>query len=189
MDITAVLGWGSLVWDPRTLPIQRTWFSDGPFIQVELLRKSANGRITFVLDGSALPVRSLWAVMDTTDEQKAIEGLRDREGIFKSNVKEHIGVWNKGDPTPACMLDLASWAEARSVTRVIWTKLPRKYNDLEEPASAEQISTYLAALTGRLREDAERYIRCAPGQIDTAYRRRIEAALGWTPLSTLASEK
>src|SRR5690348_5301348 len=51
----ACLGWGSLVWDPRALPIQREWFKDGPFAPIEFTRKSTDGRITLVIDPSAHP--------------------------------------------------------------------------------------------------------------------------------------
>jgi hypothetical protein len=41
----------------------------------------------------------------------------------------------------------------------------------------------LRELPNEKRRNAEEYIRRAPTQIDTAYRRRIETELRWTPLS------
>lgn len=177
----ACLGWGSLIWDPRTLAIQRQWFEDGPFICVEFLRKSSDGRITLVLDKSAPPVRSLWALMDATEIESAAEALREREGVPKNNKSKDIGRWITEKKSPANIIGLPEWAEAHGIEGVVWTALGRKFHDNDGPATAEEITAYLRGLTGRAREDAERYVRNAPPQIDTPYRRIIEAALGWIP--------
>jgi len=175
----ACLGWGSLVWDPRELAIQRQWFDDGPLIHVEFARQSQDGRITLVLVQAEKPVRSLWAVMDSTDLASAKTSLRKREGIPGKNEEKHIGTWSAGQPSPSLIPALAEWAGAHGIAHVIWTNLPPRFNGSETTPSAEQIVQYLGELTGAMREHAERYVRFTPRQINTAYRRRIEAALQW----------
>ncbi len=184
MSVIACLGWGSLVWDPRTLRIQRAWFEDGPLVRVEFLRKSSNGRITLVLDEAATPVRSLWAILDPTQIESAAEALREREGVLPKNANRDIGRWATGNPSPPNVVGLAEWAASRGVDGVVWTALPHKFHESGARASADDIAAYLQTLTGRAREDAERYVRRAPLQVDTAYRRVIEAKLGWTPKSS-----
>lgn len=179
MTTIACLGWGSLIWDPRELPIQRTWFKDGPFIHVEFARQSGDGRITLVLELSATPVRSLWAVMDTNDVAVARTALRKREGILEKNEGSHIGSWSSGQPSPKLIPGLPEWAGSRGVHHVIWTALPPKFSDNDQTPTVEQVVQYLSCLTGAQRDNAERYVRFAPKQIDTAYRRRIEAVLQW----------
>ena len=151
-------------------------------IRVEFARKSRDGRITLVLEASASPVRSLWAVMDATDLAAAREALCDREGVTKKNESAYIGSWSVGDASPSAIRDLEPWARARGVDHLIWTALPPKFDEGEHKPTEGQIVGYLSSLVGAMRENAERYIRQAPRQIDTAYRRRIEAALHWTPV-------
>lgn len=176
----ACLGWGSLIWDPRGLPIRRQWFEDGPFAPVEFTRKSSDGRITLVIDPGAVPVRLLWAQMVPTDLPDARQALADREGIERGGSSALIGSWREREDAPATIPDLPTWAKTHGLDAVVWTALGPKFDGENASPSAEMVIQYLQSLKGTLREHAERYIRCTPRQIDTEYRRRIEAALGWS---------
>jgi hypothetical protein len=45
-----ILGWGSLIWDPRDLPHQEPWLDDGPKLPLEFSRISKDRRLTLVID-------------------------------------------------------------------------------------------------------------------------------------------
>ena len=179
MTNIACLGWGSLIWDPRNLPIRRYWFDDGPLIPLEFARQSMDDRITLVISCDARPVRSLWALMDSDSLNDARKRLQRRE---RTTNPEHIDDWSRGRLSPVSIPGLSEWAVARNVDSVIWTALPPRFNgeDDRQPR-VEEVLGHLRALSGTKRDEAEKYIRRAPRQIDTAYRRRIEAELHWLP--------
>jgi hypothetical protein len=175
----ACLGWGSLIWDSGSLPIQREWFKDGPFAPVEFTRQSSDGRITLVVQPGASPVRLLWAHMLPTDVQTATEALRDRERIPRDNWTSKIGSWQQGQTATDNIPELSKWAEGHCLDAVVWTALGPTFDGRDTVPSVDQVIEYLRGLTGTTRDNAKRYIERAPRQIDTEYRRRIEAALGW----------
>ncbi|MBH2983172.1 hypothetical protein I5M90_07245 [Serratia marcescens] len=175
----ACLGWGSLVWDPRELPIQGQWFEDGPLIHVEFARQSQDGRITLVLSETEWLVHSLWSTIESKDLAFCVEALRHREGILKKNAERHVCRWSAGQPSPTLIPNLSEWASTKDVDHVIWTGLPPKFNGVEIFPTAEQVVEYLKKLSGEQREKAEQYIRFTPRQIDTKYRRLIESSLHW----------
>ena len=180
--LIACLGWGSLIWDPRGLPIQRHWFDDGPFVPVEFVRQSQNGRMTLVLLPSAKLVRSLWAIMDDGEIEAAVEALRQREEIPLNGAQKKIGRWQIGGGAPDLIPGLDEWAVSKGLNAVVWTALGPKFDKKDQTPNADQVTAYLTSLTGTKRELAEEYFRRAPRQIDTDYRRKVEAALGWTAL-------
>lgn len=133
--------------------------------------------MTLVLCGAAGPVRSLWAVMLAPDLATARSMLRKREGC----KIEAIGSWSRGAASPEHITELPEWAKARGVSDVIWTALPSKFGAVVGTVpSVERVVEHLSGLTGSARDAAEKYVRFAPRQIDTPYRQRIEAVLGWT---------
>ena len=111
----ACLAWGSLVWNPKALPIQRAWFDDGPFAPVEFTRQSRDGRITLVLDEDAEPVRLIWARMTLSDVEQSMKALSEREGITASDWKSRIGGWCIRDDAPENIPSLPVWAQAHGI--------------------------------------------------------------------------
>ena len=175
----ACLGWGSLVWDPRELPIRGSWFEDGPLVHIEFARQSRDGRITLVLTEAGTLVRALWALMDCTDIQAAREALRAREGVPKSKP-EFIGSLERGGDGPAQMVGCVEWLGKQQLDAVVWTALPPKFGDAEKTPTEDQVVDYLAGLRGAARDNAKQYVRKTPPQIDTNYRRAISARLSWS---------
>ncbi|CDZ31892.1 Hypothetical protein NGAL_HAMBI1145_06600 [Neorhizobium galegae bv. officinalis] len=173
----ACLGWGSLVWNPGDLPLRSEWHPDGPRIPVEFVRQSGGeyGRITLVILSSAELVTSLWAEMDYADPAAAKDALRLREG---KPHRHHIGLWESGHPDPGSLPGLANWAAARGIDAVVWTDLPPKFQGEDgRVPTVEEVVAYLRALPDEAKAVAIEYIRRAPTQIDTAYRREIARAI------------
>lgn len=181
----ACLGWGSLVWDPDTLPLRGPWFPDGPFLPIEFARQSKDGRITLVIvrNRAVPPVRSLWAMMDTNDISHAKEALCEREGIPETKIDQLIGCWIKGreiNREDNIVFTISSWAERMGLDAVIWTDLPPKFNNENDRVpTIEEVLNYLSSLDPAKRKKAEQYIRMTPVQVDTDYRRKIIEKLNW----------
>ena len=113
----ACLGWGSLFWNPGALPLVGGWRLDGPNVRVEFVRKSRGDRLTLVLDKATSAVPSLWAPLDVTDLDEAVQKLAVREGGKEPLPSERIGRWP--GTVPETIIELDAWAAARGVQQVI----------------------------------------------------------------------
>src|SRR5262249_2000102 len=111
----ACLGWGSLRWDPRGLPIRGTWFDDGPLLAIEFERESSNGRITLVLCNVSYRVCTYWALMGAVDLGTAKNDLAAREGVKKKDIEKSIGFWEaaSGKSYGAAANDVGQWAATK----------------------------------------------------------------------------
>lgn len=182
----ACLGWGSLIWKPENLLIRREWFQDGHILPIEFTRQSKDGRLTLVITPNASQVRTLWAIMATTNLNDAKISLQIREGIGEKRLEMSIGSISKEvqneNENPTNQL-IRTWMGHMSLDAVIWTNLSPKFNneDGRIPTKQEAI-TYLEGLDINKRDHAEQYIRTAPRQIDTDFRRDFEKRWNWTSL-------
>ncbi|MCY4029498.1 MAG: hypothetical protein OXH75_24660 [Acidobacteria bacterium] len=140
-----------------------------------------DARLPLVLDPdpTADPVTALWARMTVRDWQTAVMELADREGTSRDSIAH----WPEDDgEDPKELPGLGVWATHRDINHVIWTALKPRFEKTNGIRPTEdQAVGYLGSLTGDARVKAEKYVRRAPGQIRTPYRRRFERCLGWTP--------
>ena len=174
------LGWGSLIWDHRDLPIGGDWRNDGPDLPVEFARQSKDGRITLVVAEDCEPVPVFWTRLDVSSLNDARIALARREGISSENLGVSVGFWSE---TSRSRHDdarsIGEWAESVEATAVVWTALKPKFRDMSVKPSCDEVVAYLSGLTGETQERAEEYVRRTPGQIRTLYRDAIERELGW----------
>jgi hypothetical protein len=182
----AILGWGSLVWDPRKLTLKKkivhkhaknSWNKDGPKLPIEFARVSEDGRLTLVITPEAKPLTTLWAYSAFGSLDQAKENLGEREGTIISNIGSL-----KKDESPKNDIEkiISKWLKKKDIEAVVWTALPPKdrYGENRVMDASEAIS-YLKSLTGQEREKAKNYIEYAPEQIHTRIRTRIEEEFGW----------
>lgn len=176
----ACLGWGSLIWKPENLLIRREWFNDGPFLPIEFVRQSQDGRLTLVISETAKPIRTLWALMATDDLEIAKKSLLTRESIPASKLATSIGFIKSDEVTnDHIKMAIKDWAINLKLDAVIWTNLPPKFKGNEQEPTLEEAVSYLKSLNINEQATAEDYVRRAPKQIDTEFRRKFESEFGW----------
>ncbi|WP_421521883.1 hypothetical protein [Ochrobactrum quorumnocens] len=179
----AYLGWGSLIWNPDGLPIRGVWHDDGPVVPLEFARESSGQRLTLVIVDEANPVRALWCLADVNTVDEGTRRLAEREGIGSANIKHSIGFWraDSGASHGRSASEISAWGAEKRLDAVLWTNL--KFG-LE--ANRDVMPTYDAALAHlkslppERSKVAEVYIRRAPKQVDTDFRRGFERDLGWS---------
>ena len=129
-------------------------------------------------------LRSSWALLEANDLPTAKRSLASREGIKDEDIENSIGFWEASGGTShgAGASEFAQWAQTKHIDAVVWTSLEVGLKSKRGTVpSVEAILDHLRALPHAKRRLAEEYIRKAPPQIDTEYRRRIAQELGWRP--------
>lgn len=171
----ACIGWGSLIWEPRDLPIIGDWYSNGPSLPVEFARQSAEDHITLVIVESNLRVPTLWAELNVETVAQAVEALKVREGVpYESSIGRWPNDTQKEYPSSDA---IAEWATANGVQAVVWTALlPGMKGNRGAIPTLDELTAHLAKLEGSALSKAKIYIANAPSQIATPYRQDLAKA-------------
>jgi hypothetical protein len=181
-DTIACIGWGSLVWDGRDLPVDSEWHHDGPVLPIEFARHSGQGtgkdKLTLVLLESGSLITTRWAKLKVSGLEEARKALKLREGCKSTD----IGYW-PGGPLHAGGR-IAEWANGKGLTGVVWTALPAKFGDEGRAPTLAEATAFLSALPEQSCALAEEYVRNAPLAVQTPYRTAFEKKFGWIPLAT-----
>ena len=189
IDCIACLGWGSLVWRQGTLPVSSQWHTGGPALPIEFARQSENKRMTLVICPGLPRVSTRWALLAVDDIHCAKRALGEREWDRApknpSWIERSIGFWDRStDGRYGLEAEvIAAWAKGKGLSGVVWTSLPcriRGENGLMP--SEEEVVSSLRTLEAEERALAEEYVRKAPPEVDTAYRRRLVKEFGWDGL-------
>ena len=171
------LGWGSLIWDPREFRdfLRSQWFSDGPALPVEFTRISGDQRVTLIIDQEAVPVATLWTEVNVESLDHAKEALMNREGTIPKHI-HHIGIYEQADN----IIDTSvkAWIQERGFDYAMWTGLSYSKASNGKRPPIEFVLSHLEGLDLPKRRTAFEYIKKAPKQINTEYRRAIVKAFG-----------
>ena len=180
----AILGWGSLINEPRGLAITGEWQKDGPMLWIEFSRISMRGAragcLTLVIDErSDEEIRTLYVISARTELTQAVDDLQAREGTSSDDigfceVADGRFAPNALNRHPKSCERIRTWALEKGFEAVIWTALPRRFKDaIGIPFSPAAALNYVDGLPVPTKENALRYIHSAPEQTMTPFRRML----------------
>ena len=177
----AIVGWGSLVWDPRKLRLKSHWYLDGPELPIEFARISGGDRLTLVILPGCTKQTTLWAVSTLTTLSAARINLQKREGTLRLKPIHYME--RDGPYHPEMKQEerttIEEWIHNQpSIDAVVWTSLRSNWTEKRgKTFSHNDAIAYLKELRDSTR--AEEYIRKAPAVTCTDLRHRIEREIGW----------
>lgn len=190
----AVLGWGSLIWDPRELQLADfAWHLDGPKLPIEFARiseadpKTGLPRLTLVLHEGSPEIPTLWALSAHSELSEACANLGRRErreegavGYVHRDGQRHLTAITDATVRKKLLETIDRWREQMDFDAVIWTDLPCKgFTPFTIQKAVERLREWHQ---NGIATDAQKYVRCAPAQIRTAVRDRVERELQWLPM-------
>lgn len=171
----AILGWGSLVWDPGDLKLEDgKWHKGGPQLPIELSRLSTGrGHFTYVIDERhtrRVPTR--YASSELHELKDAIADLACREGCKASDIGYVVaGSQDHNARQGVPWEDIRTWGEAKDLNAAIWTDL--KYRFDGDWSVDNAIAFWKTQIPADKLAEAAKYASSAPPEVDTDLRQRL----------------
>jgi len=177
----AIIAWGSLVWDPRTLRIEGDWINQGPELKIEFSRVSKDGRLTLVIDPvHGEKVKTYYAQSSRSDLGDAVADLRDREGTVRKRIG-FVDILNCSNSKKefSDQIDVfetvSKWCKQKEYDAAVWTALSSQFREQTNlDFSVENAINHLKRLPLSARENALKYILKAPEEIVTPVRNKLK---------------
>ncbi|MCK4646975.1 MAG: hypothetical protein KAU46_12045 [Candidatus Aminicenantes bacterium] len=178
----AIIGWGSLIWDPRELPREGVWQEDGPIIKIEFSRVSRDCRLTLVVDeNNGLKTKTRFAFSPRSDIEDAINDLKIREGTVKKwigyvDIKHDQNSLNYHPNQVNIHEDLKNWCRDKSIDAAVWTALLSNFfEETKLKFSVHNALKYIESLSKSANKNALKYIQNASSDILTPLRSKLIA--------------
>ncbi|MCC6195876.1 MAG: hypothetical protein IT518_15555 [Burkholderiales bacterium] len=152
-------------------------------------RGNRGDRITLVICPDSSPVQTYWVLLNVAEIESARMALAKREydAADRAWADRNVGMWTREGDRAYGMesTTVRTWALKKGLSGAVWTNLSCGFNGERGvmPSGAEVVA-FLGSIADSAR--AEQYVRRAPAQIKTPYRRMIEQALGWLPYDQMA---
>jgi len=169
----AILGWGSLVWDPQELRIVKDWVKGGPDLPIELSRLSdKRGHLTYVIDERhERRSGTRFAVSRDKNLEDAIADLACREGCAAQRIGFVVAESGEYRSRTKLYQGVKTWAQTSGFDAVLWTDLEPKFPG--EWGVSQAVKWWNTKLEPDRIEDAKTYATRAPKEVDTDLRRRL----------------
>lgn len=198
----AVIGWGSLLWDPDG--VQKWAVCDGagavqwrmqagPRLPLEFSRVSRKrrGALTLVIDEdngalfeTHIAEHAAAGTVPTLEQAVAMaaDDLAAREHAPRARIGVAMTGLSRGDLPGAAQV--SQWLATSAFDGAVWTALePTFERETGAAFSVDAAIAYLGGLDGDVRRTAVEYIEAAPENIDTPLRRALRRTATWRRLA------
>lgn len=176
---TAILGWGSLLWEGGAFDKwHEGWRNDGPTLNLEFSRVSESRlkALTLVIDrDKGVPIQVAWCLSRRHDPSGARDDLRSREGTTVRNIGRVLLAQPDSELADESASTITVWGRTQALDSVVWTGLSSNFElATGRPFSVDSALAHLRSLPTSAKAKAAEYLLKAPVFIKTPLRTAVQ---------------